>query len=91
MLVEFKKKSQVTIPKEIVKKVNLNEGDKLYIEEKDGKIIITPVVVLPRDQDWYYSPEWVEVERQVDTQMKNGDFNIVNNPNELYKKIGIDE
>lgn len=30
--------------------MNLRPGDKLEIEEKDGRIIMTPVVVIPRDQ-----------------------------------------
>ena len=34
MLAELRKKSQITIPKEIITKLGLNEGDKLDISEK---------------------------------------------------------
>jgi len=47
MLTELRTKSQITIPKGIVKKLNLNEGDKLEIYEKDGEIRIVPVTVCP--------------------------------------------
>lgn len=47
MLTELRTKSQITIPKGIVKKLNLNEGDKLEIYEQDGEIRIVPVVVCP--------------------------------------------
>jgi AbrB family looped-hinge helix DNA binding protein len=47
MLAEFRQKSQITIPKEIVTKLGLNEGDKLEIKERDGIITIMPVTVYP--------------------------------------------
>jgi AbrB family looped-hinge helix DNA binding protein len=48
MLAEFRAKSQVTIPKELVDKLGLAEGDKMEIYEKDGVICIMPVVVYPK-------------------------------------------
>lgn len=48
MLAEFRTKSQVTIPKEIVKKLGIQEGDTLEIREKDGVIQLIPVVVYPK-------------------------------------------
>lgn len=45
MIIELRKKSQVTIPKDIVTKLNLQEGDYLDISIKDGAIIIEPVAV----------------------------------------------
>lgn len=48
MLTELRQKSQITIPKEIVSKLGLSEGDKLEIHEKDGIIMIMPVIVYPK-------------------------------------------
>ncbi len=48
MLAELRTKSQITIPKEIVAKLGLAEGDKLDIYENDGMICIMPVVVYPK-------------------------------------------
>ncbi|SFH07422.1 looped-hinge helix DNA binding domain-containing protein, AbrB family [Desulfotomaculum arcticum] len=45
MITELRKKSQITIPKELVSKLGLKEGDKLEITEKDGVIQIMPVVI----------------------------------------------
>lgn len=47
MLVELKAKSQVTIPKDIVSSLNLNQGDQFEILEENGKIILIPVAVYP--------------------------------------------
>lgn len=48
MLAELRQKSQITIPKEIIVKLGLSEGDKLDIFEKDGSICIMPVAVYPK-------------------------------------------
>ena len=48
MLTEFRQKSQITIPKDIVNKIGLSEGDKIDISEKNGVIYIIPVSVYPK-------------------------------------------
>ena len=48
MLAELRAKSQITLPKELVDKLGLSEGDKLELFEKDGTIHIVPVVVYPK-------------------------------------------
>jgi AbrB family looped-hinge helix DNA binding protein len=49
MLAELRQKSQITIPKDIVTKLGLSEGDKLEVSEKDGMICVTPVAVYPKN------------------------------------------
>jgi len=48
MLAELRAKSQITIPKELVDKLGLSEGDLLEVYEKDGLICFMPVVVYPK-------------------------------------------
>lgn len=45
MIIELRKKSQVTIPKDIVAQLNLHEGDHLDLSVKDGAIILEPVAI----------------------------------------------
>lgn len=45
MLIELRKKSQITIPKEIINELNLREKDQLEISVKDGVIMMEPVAV----------------------------------------------
>ena len=45
MIIELRKKSQITIPKEVVDELNLQEGDHLDVSVKDGVIVIEPVAV----------------------------------------------
>ena len=49
-IMELRKKSQVTIPLELVSKMGLKPGDKMEAIEKDGGIFITPVVIYPKSE-----------------------------------------
>ena len=91
MIVDLKQKSQVTIPMELVKKLNLAVGDKLDVEEKEGKLIITPVVIIPKDQAWYYSKEWQTKEKEVELQIAEGKVHQANTKEELFEGLGLDD
>ena len=49
MIIELRKKSQITLPKEIVKKLNLQEGDKFNISIVNESIILEPVAIYPKE------------------------------------------
>lgn len=91
MIVDLKQKSQVTIPKELVKKLNLSVGDKLEVEEKDGKLILTPVIIIPKSQAWYYSKEWQDQEKIVDQQMAEGRIYEANSEENLFDELGLND
>ena len=91
MIVDFKQKSQVTIPKEIVKKLNLKAGDKLDIKEEDGKLIITPAVIILKDQAWFYSPEWQSMGKKVNEQKRDGKVRSADTAEELFTDLGLND
>ena len=47
MIATIRKRSQITIPNEIIVKLGLTEGDQLDIIEKDGAIVLLPMAVYP--------------------------------------------
>ena len=50
MLVELRSRSQISMPAEILKKIGATEGDMFEVIEKDGGILLCPVVVYPKDK-----------------------------------------
>ena len=90
MLVDLKQKSQVTIPKVLLKKLKLKIGDKLDIKVKNGKLIITPVVVIPKDQEWYWSKEWQEKEREAEEDLKTGKVHTADGVDDLIDQLEND-
>jgi AbrB family looped-hinge helix DNA binding protein len=49
MIIELRKKSQITIPKDIISELQLEEGDHLDISVKSGVITIEPVAVYSKN------------------------------------------
>ena len=47
MIATLRKKAQITIPSEIVAKLNLEEGMQFEVIEKDGAIMPMPLAVYP--------------------------------------------
>ena len=50
MLAELKDKSQVTIPKTIVKELGLERGDMFDVVIEEGNVVLVPVVVYPKQK-----------------------------------------
>jgi AbrB family looped-hinge helix DNA binding protein len=72
MITQLRRRSQVTLPSEVVKKMKLQEGDNLDIDIEEDKIIIRPVLVIDRSQSWFWSKKWQEKEKEVDEDIKKG-------------------
>ncbi|TCP18027.1 AbrB family transcriptional regulator [Scopulibacillus darangshiensis] len=70
--IRFKKRSQVTIPKDFVDALQLHEGDRLECRLEDGKIVIVPTVEVPRDQAWFWSEQWQKEENEVEQELRDG-------------------
>lgn len=43
MIIEIKSKSQITIPKEIMQKLNIDKGTNLECKVVNGEIVLTPI------------------------------------------------
>jgi len=87
MLTQLRGRSQITIPKNIIDTLGLKENDNLNIEVENGKIIINPVVVIPKDQAWFWADEWQLSEKEVDEEVKSGKIKTANSIDELMKDL----
>ena len=83
MLVELKTKSQVTIPKEIVEKLDLSKGDRFEIYEEEGKIVLVPVVVYPE----YVMEDLKNSIYEVKKQIENGEKPLFDNIEDLFEEL----
>jgi AbrB family looped-hinge helix DNA binding protein len=65
-------RGQITLPAEVRLELGLRDGDHLIVTVADGQIILTPAAIIPRDQRWYWTPEWQAGERQADVDIAAG-------------------
>ena len=82
MLIELRKKSQITLPKEIVNKLNLEEGDKFEVSIENGIIKLEPVAVYKVQ----YIAKLVE-EVQILREEVNCKYHVSNSVDDLMKKL----
>ena len=65
-------KNQVTISAEVMKKLKLKQGDFLEIQATEDGVQLVPQRLIPRDQAWYWTKEWQEMEREADEDIASG-------------------
>jgi AbrB family looped-hinge helix DNA binding protein len=89
MLTEIRTRSQITIPADIIKKLNLKQGDTLDVDVDGEKIILRPVIAIPKEQSYFWSSEWQEEEKQVQADIKNNKINSAGTKDDLFKDLGL--
>lgn len=86
MLAELRQKSQITIPKDIIVKLGLSEGDKLDVFERDGTICMMPVVVYPKK---YLDALREEID-EAKAKIASGEQPVFDSVDELFAKLEAD-
>lgn len=85
--VTLRKRGQITIPKEIIEKLNLREGDTLELRLEDGKVVIVPTIPIAKDQAWFWNKEWQREELEVEKQLREGRISKPMNIDEALKHL----
>jgi AbrB family looped-hinge helix DNA binding protein len=67
-------KHQITIPREVFDSMRLEVGDFLETQVKDNAIILVPKKLVPKDQEWFWSKEWQEMEKEADEAIAKGEI-----------------
>jgi len=73
-LVKVKSKYQIVIPEDVRKKLHVQVGDTLEIEEKSGLFIAKPVIVIDRAQAFFWTEEWQKGEKEAEEAKSKSKF-----------------
>lgn len=90
-LVKLRNRAQITLPKGAVKILDLKEGDNLSIEVSNGKVIITPVAVIPKDELWAWSPNIRSAIEEGKHETKKGTLRKYDLVDELWNDLHVAE
>ena len=72
--VRIGKKRQITLPEAAAARLGVDVGDELEARILDNRIELIPMVAVPRDQAWFWTPEWQAKERQAEAARRAGDY-----------------
>jgi antitoxin MazE len=74
LAVKIGPKHQITIPKEVFTSLNLEVGEFLDTRVQDNTIVLIPKKLVPKDQEWFWTKEWQEREKEADEAIANGEI-----------------
>jgi len=79
-------KGQIAIPKDVMASLHIEGGNKMLFEVRDGKIVLEPVISVPRSQAWFWTPEVQKKIKKVEQEYKAGKSRA-HNAKELLKTL----
>ena len=80
-------KNQVTIPHRISKALRLRKGDHMLMRLVGGRVEMIPASLIPKDQLWFWTPEWQKKEREADDDIARGRVKEFESVEELIKDL----
>jgi AbrB family looped-hinge helix DNA binding protein len=83
----LRSKGVITIPRQVREELGLHEGDSLLVTVEDGRIVLTPAALVPRDQAWFWTPEWQVKEHEADEEIAAGGGTVYQNAGEFLSAV----
>jgi len=82
-------KRQISIPKSVMTALKLQPGDEVEFEMKGKKAVLVPIktIKVPRDQAWFWTPEWQAKEKEADQDLASGRFREFRKLEDLLKDL----
>jgi len=87
MLRKLGQSFQVAIPRQIAKRLGLKINDYLDIRVVGTKVILEPQVLVPKDQAYFYTPEWQREERHATEDIRKGRVTKTKHLKALFKEM----
>lgn len=76
---------------QIAKKIDINEGDYVALEERDGGIFIRPVSWHDKSQEYFWSDVWQEKMKRSADAIHEGRVKIFKSADGLLKELGEED
>lgn len=80
-------KNQITIPHRISKALRLKKGDHMLVRMVGSTVELVPATIIPKDQRWFWTPEWQRKEREADDDIAQGRVKEFASVEELIKDL----
>ena len=84
----IRKKHIMTIPRDLVDRMNLEEGDEFIVTEENGRIVLTPALSIPADQAWFWTPTWQARIAEAEADREQGNSTVYRSEEEFLASLG---
>jgi AbrB family looped-hinge helix DNA binding protein len=86
--ITLRSKGQITIPDDVRRAANLEEGDLLDAELTSDGILLRPQKLIDATQAWFWTPEWQAGEREAEKDLRAGRTTKFNSGEEMIEALG---
>lgn len=84
----LRKKHILTIPRDLVDRMHLEEGDEFIVTEENGRIVLTPALSIPADQAWFWTPTWQARIAEAEADLVHGNSTVYRSDEEFLASLG---
>ena len=84
----LRKKNILTIPRGLVDRMHLEEGDEFIVTEENGRIVLTPALSIPADQAWFWTPTWQARVAEAEADLEQGNSTVYRSDEEFLASLG---
>ncbi|MCL4473029.1 MAG: AbrB/MazE/SpoVT family DNA-binding domain-containing protein [Actinobacteria bacterium] len=83
----IRNKGQITLPAKIRRKLGLEEGDFVEIEETPEGILLKPRKLIDADQSYFWTEEWQKGELAADRDIEGGRYEVFDDVDDLVSSL----
>ena len=86
--VNVRDRGQISLPAATRKRFHLDEpGAQVEIIEREGEIVLRPMLPIPASQAWFWTEEWQKGERIADAEAELGLGTVYNSGEEFLDSL----
>lgn len=82
---------QVTLPAEIRRQANVEEGDILAVRLEDDRIVLTVKKLIDKSQAYFWTEAWQEAEREAESDIDEGRVEAYETVDDLIAALEQDQ
>jgi len=71
-LVQVRKKAQLTLPRSVRQKLDIEEGDFLDVQVRNGEIVLKVKKLVDKEQVWFWTEQWQQGEKEAEEDIRAG-------------------
>jgi antitoxin PrlF len=88
---KIRNKGQITLPADVRKLANLEDGDVVEVEvSEEGDIVLRPRKVIPASQAWFWTESWHGGEREASRERDAGKGEVFRSDEEFLDSLRSD-
>ena len=88
---KIRNKGQITLPAEVRKLANLEDGDVVEVEvSAEGDVILRPRKLIPASQAWFWTESWQEGEREASRERDADEGEVYRSDDEFLDSLRPD-